>query len=938
MEDVNNKEAAKSVGNDVDQSEKAAGQNTDRSDANNPTSNLNVKTVLPSKFGFLSARRDRTPVNSARSMSSQRSAPSAFSPDRIPKSAAKPILTPLPQSVLTSALVGGLMSGRSGGRRQVITRNSPLKQGTKNYLAESIVPLLIEGLTQLSISRPEKSDNSPGPAVWLAKYLLRRSDQSKDYVLKRRRGGIEVEVQTEDCESYPRKKEVAHIETQTDKASGSGLSAIRDLNGAGNISQNREININIRLDGALLPSRTTSINNTQQLNNQSEEVIESYDVMLGNSNITKIGKEDIANIGTNERSLEAAPLSQKEDNRNMTGDYSIQQQQEPLEQNQENECDDLESQPVLTPNKGDEEKKSNENQTVVSTAQSNFETLGMEKTEEIFRVICMQCRDGASVSEGLSRRQLQRAVLTNSVQHIISSTISSTIDDANMYPGLSILTKPHRYREGINEIANFNENDIITYTNFKHFCHNGLPAPAVTNVIEAKEEKNEDLPESKTSRETGSNYKNLITYEELQSLEEDLSKSIERRRPRSIVAIHDMIDEIFTSIFNDPKVAQNCVRGQSKDKDEVQKEDVLFLLGMSPPNVVEEIVDIVPAFQFLLHLEYFKQDLVEYGNNTSDIAKASISRIEFVQFVKSKIASLNNKDTVDGLSIDDYMVNVVTENGNFDQDTTGIVSPQKSDSLGEPYDDLASARVETNVTSSLRLDRALKKIFNTLDAKKDGNLDKREVLTSLSGRGNAKVANLLSYFEPLQALLRPKSYEEAFDIMDTKSSGKVNFDEFRAFCNAVVVEAEEIASTARTSVDSIVDEMVINSARLSARVSRNLERDLALRTLFRKLGANMSLKSESGDTKRESEPYLSKRYVLRSLHSNPSIVEWLQNERSLFALAKPQTFGATFDAMNVEKNGKVSWLEFRAFCTAVSLEDESSNAAVAQDELESAMV
>ena len=341
----------------------------------------------------------------------------------------------------------------------------------------------------------------------------------------------------------------------------------------------------------------------------------------------------------------------------------------------------------------------------------------------------------------------------------------------------------------------------------------------MTNVIEAKEEKNEDLPESKTSRETGSNYKNLITYEELQSLEEDLSKSIERRRPRSIVAIHDMIDEIFTSIFNDPKVAQNCVRGQSKDKDEVQKEDVLFLLGMSPPNVVEEIVDIVPAFQFLLHLEYFKQDLVEYGNNTSDIAKASISRIEFVQFVKSKIASLNNKDTVDGLSIDDYMVNVVTENGNFDQDTTGIVSPQKSDSLGEPYDDLASARVETNVTSSLRLDRALKKIFNTLDAKKDGNLDKREVLTSLSGRGNAKVANLLSYFEPLQALLRPKSYEEAFDIMDTKSSGKVNFDEFRAFCNAVVVEAEEIASTARTSVDSIVDEMVINSARLSARVS-----------------------------------------------------------------------------------------------------------------------
>ena len=621
MEGVDYEEATKSARSDADLKEKAAGQNTARDDANNPTSNLNVKTALPSKYGFLSARRDRTPINSARSISSQRSAPSAFSPDRISKSAAKPLLTPLPQSVLTSALVGGLMSGRSGGRRQVITRNSPLKQGTKNYLAESIVPLLIEGLTQLSISRPEKSDNSPGPAVWLAKYLLRRSDQSNDYVLKRRRGGIEVEVQTEDSEAYPRKKEVAHIETQTEKASGSGLSAIRDLNGASNISQNREININIRLDGALLPSRTTSINNTQQLNNQREEVVESYDVMLGNSNANQIGREGLANIGTNKRALEAASLVHEENDRSVAGDYSIQQLQEPLEQVQENECQNIDSKSDLSCIDNEQEKQGKNDEAVISTAQNDIEALGMEKTEEIFRVICMQCLDGTSVSEGLSRRQLQRAVLSNNVQSIISSTISSTINDGNAYPGLSILMKPHRYLEGINEIASSNENDIVTYTNFKHFCHNGLPPTAVPNVVETKEEKTEDFAESKINREAGGNYKNLITYEELQSLEEDLSKSIERRRPRSLLAIDDMIDEIFTAILNDPKVADNCVSGQSKDQDEVQKEDILFLLGMSPPNVVEEIVDIVPAFQFLLHLEYFQQDLVDHGNNRSDVVK-----------------------------------------------------------------------------------------------------------------------------------------------------------------------------------------------------------------------------------------------------------------------------------------------------------------------------
>ena len=34
---------------------------------------------------------------------------------------------------------------------------------------------------------------------------------------------------------------------------------------------------------------------------------------------------------------------------------------------------------------------------------------------------------------------------------------------------------------------------------------------------------------------------------------------------------------------------------------------------------------------------------------------------------------------------------------------------------------------------------------------------------------------------------------------------------------------------------------------------------------------------------------------------------------------------ATFDTMNVEKDGKVSWLEFRAFCTAVSDDNIEEN-------------
>ena len=60
------------------------------------------KTITPSKHGFISARKEQTPLNSARSNTSQKSAPGMFSPDKVPRTSGKPILTPLPPSVLSS--------------------------------------------------------------------------------------------------------------------------------------------------------------------------------------------------------------------------------------------------------------------------------------------------------------------------------------------------------------------------------------------------------------------------------------------------------------------------------------------------------------------------------------------------------------------------------------------------------------------------------------------------------------------------------------------------------------------------------------------------------------------------------------------------------------------------------------------------------------------
>ena len=942
------------------------------------------KTITPSKHGFISARKEQTPLNSARSNTSQKSAPGMFSPDKVPRTSGKPILTPLPPSVLSSSLLGGLLSGRSSSssrRNQVITRNSPLKQGTKNYLAESIVPLLIEGLTQLSISRPEKSDNSPGPAVWLAKYLLRRSDQSKDYILKRRRGGIEVEVQTEDTEQYSRKKEVVHMETQTDKASGSSLSAIRELNGSSNnnnnttnVNQNRDININIRLDGALLPSRMMTMNNNNMNNNNAMPSSESYDVFLGNSNNNNNNNNTLQQPLLQpavQPNILAAPPSPTVNNNNNYNNNETSRKPLLLVDDAEDEVKSADI-PDINNENIIENKDIVVKKVVQTEEQENnddrIRNQNIEKLKSFFEEICAQGHVPKN-SLIVSRRQFQRAILSLGLQSMLASSIATVnnndnnknIDkDKSKLPGLSMLMKPRQYKQALDKMTNSTNDNTITYSQFEEFCFKGIARSAdeeeKTEQVDNVETKEEIV--QKQSKSNNTIFTNTITYEELQSLENDLQKTIDSKRPKTLSEVDTVIDNVFTSIFDDPQINSNSIDGSENDRndDQVRKEDVIFLLGMSPPNSILDYAEIMPSFQFLMNPQIYENELVNYNE------METIKRVEFMNFIKQQIAILNKKETIDSLVLDDYMNNAIlitTDDKTLDDNNTietPSSSPTRRRNLGTPYDEFSSARIETSTTSKLRLDKSLKKIFNTLDSKKDGFLDKREVLLSLSGRGNAKVANLLSYFQPLEALLKPKTFQEAFNIMDTESSGKVNFDEFRAFCNAVVIEAEEIALSGRPSVDENGEDIIMDSARLSARVVKELERDIALRTLFNKVGASLSNINNNGNNnnnkaieeeeeekerqtnKKSKGPYLSKRYILRALHSNPSIVALLDNEPILFALCKPQSFGATFDTMNVEKDGKVSWLEFRAFCTAVSDDNMEENNMNINSNLESAMV
>ena len=118
---------------------------------------------------------------------------------------------------ITEALLGSLSSRSTASARgrRARPRLGPIKQGTKSYLARSIVPILIEGLTQLSIVRPKPTLSTMGPHVWLANFLIERSSQRDDYEVKRLNVGLNVKTQTMYDDEYPPIAKKCDNSTQT---------------------------------------------------------------------------------------------------------------------------------------------------------------------------------------------------------------------------------------------------------------------------------------------------------------------------------------------------------------------------------------------------------------------------------------------------------------------------------------------------------------------------------------------------------------------------------------------------------------------------------------------------------------------------------------------------------------------------------------------------
>ena len=1080
----------------------------------------------PDKHGFKSAR---APL-SARSSKSNMSAPPAFSPERGPK---QPFLTPLPGGTnpMATALLAPLSSRRT--LVQAPPRNSPLKAGTKNYLAESIVPLLIEALTQLAISRPEASESSPGPEVWMAKYLLRRSGQKDDYKISRVRGGNDVGAQTDAVAEFPLKTVTVDTEVQTETGSGSGLRGIRSLGGATTPREAREININIRVDGNMIPSQQVHRHGPIP---EGPARVEHYDVMLGSGAprpppaCAPHNDAPLLPIGDGESNAQEKvsllSVADDEEDCGLPAPSPQTDEEDPLHRLEIFFEGSTETKTVSSTIGGIPSEESREKRTTarnlgkalhkyssafLAAADSQAELPGLLMllkprhyqdairalqskhdphaegiTFDAFKEFCVAGvpvmistpREGTMtvpVAPPLVSDVAEKAI--RDVFQLIDKDGSGSLEKRefiramrisnhdsfqtalNCFPQLGAMLKPRAYESAFMEMDS-TQTGHVTFPEFRSFCVATIVESLLRNVFDTMDadgsgtlEKKEILKTIHDSRKLkvlhdavqhfpalnkllrpleytsvfekmNTGVKGHVTFEEFhffctstvaetelkhvfESLDTDEAGYLEKHaivqtfrqgpNPAIIQAIRkfpslavmlrtpfysdalvafptanqgfvskaeffqffgslqaqtfiDTEKSIDNEVVKEPaqerlvvdeaeeiaalerELAETIQQNRPKTMEEVDsviadifrafdtarngsinKDDFLFACSMSPPPVLRHAIEQLPALTFLTQTRQYEDSFRARceGSITVTLPELSV-------FIKQQLAVLVSQMhgvesmLVEDLTLDDFFENV-------SQLITHSTLSNDEDSAcaaAEPYDTLASARVTSRTSNRVRMDKSLLKIFNMIDTKKDGVIDKREVLISLSGRGNAKIASLLSYFEPLKALLKPSTYEEALSLMSTNASNKVSFDEFRAFCTVVVEEVEDAVLSQDGGIDVESDDWIMDSARVSSRVEDVLQRDLALKRLFTAL---------QGST---TKTHLEKRHVLKSLHTDRSIVNLLKLEQSLSALAFPQTFGATFDALAVgsESGDKVSWLEFRAFCSSVS--DEQTVASI----------
>ena len=158
-------------------------------------------------------------------------------------------------------------------------------------------------------------------------------------------------------------------------------------------------------------------------------------------------------------------------------------------------------------------------------------------------------------------------------------------------------------------------------------------------------------------------------------------------------------------------------------------------------------------------------------------------------------------------------------------------------------------------------------VFAMLDRDNSGHVDKVELASAI--RSDALVRDLLQMSEHLHVFLRPRAFAAAFQKVDVNRDGKVSLDEFRAFADSASTDAADDVGEVFAMID----------------------------------------KDGSG--------HVDKTEITNAIRHDVNVRDLLRTSDNLRVFLRPRAFAAAFQTVDLDRNGKVSLVEFRAFADGV---------------------
>ena len=674
---------------------------------------------------------------------------------------------------ITEALLGSLSSRSTASARgrRARPRLGPIKQGTKTYLARSIVPILIEGLTQLSIVRPEPTLSTMGPGVWLANFLLERSSQSQDYEIRRKNVGLNIKTQTMYDDEYPPIARKVDNETQTRLGGRAAQVSIGD--GTRGMIGNEESGINGNeygnggVDGSLNENSQGANKKSPSLINELKEL--ALMLSMGVLTIEEFSEAKKLIFKTAERKnatpRPSPPQQRQLPPRQRTLSHQSHQSNQPYQPHQSHQS--------YQSYQSQEEDNGTATYPIRPSSQESSIVLQGEQTQMDQMYESIGSPTNADLQQEINGWNNQDELSeTNETNSINTPSINNPSINNPSIPTSSAMTPDHESTE---------EED--TRQLFMKFDRNGS---GIISTIDLLSELPSVVP-SPLFQRVASRSSNVLNLSKPRTYKNEIDK---------LRNDGDIDITSFTKWMND-----NNDNTSKNNNDDNNNED--------NATQIEETSNMIELYQ--------KQGIDLRRPRTKRKAKKLEQASSMVDLYRKQGIDLRRprtkrKEQQVALGEDTVPTTPLP--------TTAKITPFPN-LIDMPANVEQNKRLKLRIKKRIKRDKILFKLFNALDVRGDSKLDRTEILLALGRGTNDQVNALLTYHsDDLLQLTTPSRWKGAFNAMknvnDDANGNYVTFDAFRSFATAVLsargetttgddTEEMEEDSTARINLDDRIE-------------------------------------------------------------------------------------------------------------------------------------